>query len=195
MSAPVPGGQAGDQPKTEGTPKMRKIVANLFISLDGVTDEPGQWHFPYWNDEMAQDVDAAMSGADTMLLGRVTYDGFAAAWPDSADEGAEFMNNITKFVVSTTLDKAEWNNTTVIGRDEVAGLKEQPGGTIMISGSVGLVRSLLLEGQLDELHLLVHPIVLGKGARLFDDIGAQLPLTLTESKAFSTGVLALTYTR
>jgi dihydrofolate reductase len=105
------------------------------------------------------------------------------------------MNNITKFVVSATLKKADWNNTTVITRDKVAELKQQAGGTIMISGSVSLVRSLLLEDQLDELHLLVHPIVLGEGARLFDNIGTQLPLKLTEHKAFSTGVLALTYTR
>src|SRR3954468_10617629 len=99
---------------------MRKIVASLFTSLDGVTEEPGQWHFPYWNDEMSQDVDAVMSGADTLLLGRITYEGFAAAWPNSDDEGAEFMNNITKFVVSATLKKADWNNTTVITRDKVA---------------------------------------------------------------------------
>lgn len=174
---------------------MRPITANLFISLDGVTEEPGEWHFPYWNEEMAQDVDAAMAGADTMLLGRVTYDGFAAAWPESTDEGARFMNDITKYVVSGTLEKADWSNTTVIGRDDVAALKAQDGGAIMISGSVTLVRSLLLEGQLDELHLLVHPIVLGKGARLYDDLGARLPLKLTASKTFSTGVLALTYTR
>jgi len=174
---------------------MRTIVASLFTSLDGVTDEPGQWHFPYWSDEMAKDVDATMSGADTMLLGRKTYEGFAASWPGRTDEGAEFMNNITKYVVSTTLAEADWNNTTVITRDQVADLKAQDGATIMISGSVSLVRSLLLADQLDELHLLVHPIVLGKGARLFDDIGTELPLTLTESRTFGTGVLALTYTR
>jgi dihydrofolate reductase len=181
---------------------MRKIVAGEFISLDGVVEAPDQWHFPYFNDEMGQAVWSTMSASDTLLLGRVTYEGFAAAWPDRDPGGEEgpmvdYMNKTPKVVVSTTLDKVEWENSTLIKGnviEEITKLKQQPGGTIGTTGSVTLVRSLLAAGLLDELRLLVHPIVIGGDRlRLFDDGGPQVPLKLAHSEIFETGVLSLTY--
>jgi dihydrofolate reductase len=177
---------------------MRKIVAGLFISLDGVVESPETWHFPYFNDEMGAAVGAQMAAADTMLLGRVTYQGFAEFWPNQGSdvEGADYMNSTPKLVASTTLDKVEWRNSTLIEgnvADALRKLKQEPGKNIGITGSVTLVRSLLRDGVLDELQLLVHPIVVGSGKRLFEDGGEQLPLTLVDSKTFSTGVVALTY--
>ena len=178
---------------------MRKIVAGLFISLDGVTESPDQWHFPYFNDEMGEAVGTQMAASDTMLLGRVTYQEFAGYWPhqNSADVPvADFMNNTPKVVVSTTLDAVAWQNSTLIKEnvvEELTKLKQQPGKDISITGSSTLVRSLLRDGLLDELQLLVHPIVVGRGKRLFPDGTEQLPLELVAAKTFSTGVLALTY--
>src|SRR6266516_2713596 len=168
---------------------MRKLTAGLFISLDGVVEAPDQWHFPYFNEEMGSAVQAMMDSSEAMLLGRRTYEEFAAYWPSSTDDFAEHMNGTPKYVVSTTLTSADWQNSTLITGDvskELTRLKEQPGGNLNITGSGTLVRSLLREGLLDELHLLVHPIVVGAGKRLFDD-GPQVPLRLTGSQAFSTG--------
>ena len=177
---------------------MRKIVAGLFISLDGVYEAPHEWHFPYFNDEMGAAVGAAMAAGDAMLLGRRTYEEFASYWPHQGSdvEVAALMNATPKLVVSTTLDKVEWQNSTLIKgnvAEELTRLKQQPGKNITITGSGTLVRSLLREGVLDELQLLVHPLVVGHGKRLFDDIGAQVPLTLTDSRTLSTGVMVLTY--
>jgi dihydrofolate reductase len=174
---------------------MRKIVAGLFISLDGVVEAPDKWHFPYFNDEMGAAVQAMTDGNDAMLLGRRTYEEFASYWPTSTDDFADHMNGTRKYVVSTTLTSADWQNSTLVGGDvraELTRLKEQPGGNLGITGSGTLVRSLLREGLLDTLHLLVHPIVVGTGKRLFDD-GPQVPLRLTDSQTFTTGVLHLTY--
>ncbi|MEA2584783.1 MAG: hypothetical protein QOF33_2868 [Thermomicrobiales bacterium] len=178
---------------------MRKIVAGLFISLDGVVESPDKWHFPYFNDEMGEAVGTQMAASDTMLLGRVTYQEFAGYWPhqSSADnEIADYMNDTPKVVVSTTLKTLEWQNSTLIKDnvvEELTRLKQQPGKNIGITGSATLVRSLLRDDLLDELRLLVHPIVVGSGKRLFEHEGAQTPLKLVESKTFSTGVLYLTY--
>ena len=178
---------------------MRRIVAGLFVSLDGVYEAPGDWHFPYFNDEMGAAVDAQMKAADTMLLGRVTYQEFADYWPNRSNDEvdiADYMNNTPKVVVSTTLDAVEWQNSTLINGDiaaELTKLKEQPGNDIGITGSGTLVRSLLRDGLLDELRLLVHPIVVGQGKRLFEDVSEQQALTLVQAKTFSTGVLYLTY--
>jgi dihydrofolate reductase len=176
---------------------MRKIVSGLFISLDGVVEAPDQWHFPYFNEEMGNAVQSMMGSSEAMLLGRRTYEEFAAYWPTSTDDIADYMNGTQKYVVSNTLPSAEWQNSTLVSGDvikELARLKEQPGGSLGITGSGTLVRSLLRAGLLDELHLLVHPIVVGSGKRLFDD-GPQVPLRLTDSQIFSTGVLNLTYQR
>ncbi|MFB4290799.1 dihydrofolate reductase family protein [Nonomuraea sp. ATR24] len=175
---------------------MRKIVSGLFISLDGVVEAPDQWHFPYFDDEMGNAVQAMMDGTEAMLLGRRTYEEFASYWPTSTDDLAGYMNDTPKYVVSNTLTSVtEWQNSTLVTGDlvkEIARLKEQPGGKISMSGSGTLVSSLVREGLLDELHLLLHPIVVGSGKRLFGD-GAQAPLRLTGSQTFASGVLHLTY--
>src|SRR5918997_2519418 len=182
---------------------MRKIVANLFISLDGVVEEPGDWHFPYFNDEMGAAVDAALSTADTLLLGRRTYDDHAGAWPEREAEGgedAEFakvLGDARKIVVSHQRLELSWRNSEQLQGDlveAVTALKNEPGeGTIAMSGSISVVRQLLAAGLLDELRLLVHPIAVRKGMRLFDEGDTRLPLTLLSSETFKTGVLNLVY--
>ena len=179
---------------------MRKIVAGLFISLDGVIEAPHEWHFPYFNDEMGEAVGAQMAASDSMLLGRVTYQEFASFWPDQTEEeyeGASYMNGTPKFVVSTTLDSVdEWQNSTLVKGDfveEITKLKEQDGKNIGVTGSATLVRSLLQHGLLDELHLLVHPIVIGHGKQLFPRRHRSDPLTLLNSRVFDNGVLSLVY--
>jgi dihydrofolate reductase len=178
---------------------MRKIEANFFMSLDGVVEAPEKWHFPYFNEEMGAVVGAGLGTNDAVLMGRVLYDEWASYWPAHDGEDNDFaawINGVDKYVVSTTLEQADWANTTIIG-DEVAAqiteLKERPGGNIMMSGSATLVRSLITDGLLDELHLLVHPIVVGNGQRLFEEGAPELPLKLASSETFSTGVLNLTY--
>ena len=179
---------------------MRKVVASEFVSLDGVVESPEKWHFPYFNDEMGDAIGAAMAASDTMLMGRVLYEEWAAFWPkQDPDENpvAARMNGVRKYVVSTTLEEPlEWENSTLIGNDvaeEISRIKEQPGKDISISGSPTLVRSLLQDGLLDELRLMLHPVVVGSGKRLFEDGGEQNALQLVDSKTFSTGVLYLTY--
>jgi dihydrofolate reductase len=178
---------------------MRKIVAGLFVSLDGVTESPDKWQFPYFSDALGAEIGAQMATSDALLLGRITYQEFASYWPSAPadDPFAAHLNNTPKYVVSTTLETAEWNNSTLINGnivDATTALKQQPGKNIGITGSATLVRSLLRDGLLDELRLLVHPLVVGGGKRLFEGMGEQVALTLVESRTFSTGVLALTYT-
>ena len=174
---------------------MRKIVAGLFISLDGVVEAPETWHFPYFNDEMGEAVASQMAEADTLLFGRRTYQEFAAYWPNSTDEFAQQLNGAPKLVASNTLDEVTWQNSTLISGDvaaELRRLKEQPGKTISITGSPTLVESLIRDGVLDELRLLVHPFVVGSGKRLFDGDLDRKALKLIDSKVFTTGVLSLT---
>ncbi len=175
---------------------MRKINAGLFISLDGVVEAPEKWTGPYFNDQVGQAVGGLMAQNDAMLLGRVTYEGFAAAFGGQSGGMADQMNNTPKFVVSSTLTSADWQNSTLISGDvagQISDLKQQPGGGIGMSGSSALVTWLLRHGLLDQLDLLVFPVVLGSGKRLFDKPDGQLPLTLTRSEAFSTGVVHLSY--
>ncbi len=174
---------------------MRKIVASLFVSLDGVAEAPDTWHFPYFDQEMGDAVGDAMAGCDAMLLGRKQYEQFAAYWPTSEDEFAGFMNSQKKYVVTTTLSEATWNNTEIITGDVPAGLralKDSEGKDIAITGSLTLVRSLLKAGLLDRLQLFVHPLVLGKGARWFDDL-EDVKLTLSSAEAFASGVINQIY--
>ena len=187
------------QDQTEEVP-MRKVVASELVSLDGVMESPEKWSFQFHNDEMAEANEAGMAQADAMLLGRVTYQEFASYWPyqNSADQPfTDYLNNTPKFVVSTTLEEPlEWQNSTLIQEnvaEEIAKLKQQPGKSIGITGSGTLVRSLLQDDLLDELELMVHPIVLGSGKRLFEEGGEQKGLKLVDSKTFSTGVVYLTY--
>src|SRR5215212_1080888 len=178
---------------------MRKIVAGLFISLDGVVESPEKWHFPYFNDEMAETTGAVMAASDAMLLGRVTYQEFAAYWPGLRAEDepmAAYMNTTPKYVVSTTLEKTEWHNSTLIKGNlaqAITTLKQQPGKNISIIGSPTLAQSLLHDDLLDELGLLVHPLVVGRGKRLFTDQGGLKRLQLVDAKTFRTGVLSLIY--
>ena len=181
---------------------MRKITAGLFISLDGVVEAPDQWHFPYFNEEMGAAVDATLGAADTMLFGRKTYDSFAGAWPEREAAGGEDapfakkLGDARKIVVSNQQLDFTWRNSEQLQGDligAVTALKNEPGdGTIGMSGSVSVVRQLLDAGLLDELHLLVHPIAVRKGLRLFDE-GEPIPLRLVSSETFETGVLNLVY--
>jgi dihydrofolate reductase len=173
---------------------MRKVVVAEFMSLDGVVENPA-WTSRYWNDEIAKFKSDENLASDALLLGRVTYQGFAAAWPESADEGADRMNNLPKYVVSTTLDKVEWNNSMLIKDnivEELTKLKRQDGQDILVYGSATLVQTLMRRDLIDEYRLLVYPVVLGKGQRLFDD-ASKVDLKLVESQVFSSGVVALIY--
>lgn len=176
---------------------MRKIIAGLFMSLDGVVSSPEQWQMSYFNDEMGTEVGGLMAAGDVLLLGRRTYQEFAGFFANqTGNANADRMNNTPKIVVSTTLTRVEWQNSTLIRGnvvEELTKLKQQPGENINMSGSATLVRSLLRDNLLDELHLLLHPIVVGSGKRLFEDMGEQIALKLVDSRAFSTGVLSLTY--
>src|SRR5215213_1074079 len=141
------------------------------MALDGVMESPDKWHFPYFNDEMGEEIGAAMADSDAMLLGRVTYEEFAAFWPSQGERDvAGYMNNTPKYVVSRTLEEPlEWQNSTLIKEnvaEEVAKLKQQPGKDISITGSGTLVRSLLQYDLIDELRLMVHPIVVERKAPL-----------------------------
>jgi dihydrofolate reductase len=177
---------------------MRKIVSGLFISLDGVIESPNEWTGEYFNPQVGQAVGSMIAEQDTMLLGRVTYAEFAAYWPHQAGDIADTMNGTAKCVVSGSLKSADWQNTTLIPRDgylaEITGLKQRPGKNIGMTGSATLVAALLREGLLDELHLLLFPVVLGSGKRLFAEDG-KLPLTLIGSETFDTGVVHLTYAK
>ncbi len=181
---------------------MRKIKAGLFISLDGVVEAPDQWHFPYYNDEMGNAVDATLGKGDTMLFGRKTYDSFAGAWPEreaAGEEDAHFakvLGDIRKIVASNQKLEFTWRNSEQLDGDLVefvTALKNEPGGDITMSGSVSVVRQLLAAGLLDELHLLVHPIAVRHGMRLFEEGESTIPLKLISSNTFETGVLNLVY--
>src|SRR5918999_2371710 len=145
---------------------MRKVVASEFVSLDGIVESPDKWHFPYFNDQMGDAIGVAMATSDAMLMGRVLYEEWAAFWPNQdPDENpvAERINGVRKYVVSTTLEEPlEWQNSTLIKgnvSEEVARLKGGEGGDIVVTGSGRLVRSLLKDGLVDELRLMVFPIV------------------------------------
>jgi len=175
---------------------MGKIVSNFFISVDGVVQAPHEWHFPYWNDEMGAAVGKGFETTTAMLMGRQLYEEWADFWPASKDEPvASLFNNMRKYVVSNSLREATWNNTTIIGGDVAANLRELKANTvgdIAMSGSATLVRWLLANDLLDQLNLLVHPIVVGQGQHLFEDTPTH-PLRLVSQETFSTGVLNLAY--
>ena len=179
---------------------MRKIVAAKFMSLEGVMEAPNRWHFPYFNDEMGEAIGEGFAASDALLMGRVNYEEWAAYWPQQDPEEnpvAALMNSVRKYVVSTTLEEPlEWSNSTLIKEsvaEEIEKLKNQLGKDIVISGSATLVRSLLSYGLLDELKLMVHPILVGGGKRLFGEEAETKPLELVDSKTFNTGVIYLTY--
>jgi dihydrofolate reductase len=186
---------------------MRKFRSTLFITLDGVVGgetEMEEWHFPYFNEELGEAAGGAYKTADTVLLGRVTYDSFAGAWPDrekAGEEDAEFakeLGDTRKVVVSNQQLEFTWRNSEQLEGDLVDGvtaLKNEPGDAdIVIPGSISVVRQLLAAGLVDELHLMMHPIVARKSFRLFDEGKPPIPLKLISSQPFKTGVLNLLYT-
>ena len=177
---------------------MRKIVVAEFISLDGVVESPEKWHFPYVDQEMMGIIGASATRSDTMLLGRVTYESFAGAFANTPDDDpvGAMMNRPTKVVVSKTLTELSWRNSVLLKGDvetAVKELKAQPGGDILTTGSATLVRTLLRAGLVDQLDLLVHPIVVGHGARLFEADGPTVPLALVVCTTLGTGVTHQVY--
>jgi dihydrofolate reductase len=175
---------------------VRSLTIAQFISLDGVVESPERWHFPYLDDEFNQAMWAGMGDVDTLLLGRVTYEIFAGtfATAPAGDPVAAQLNRPQKAVVSGSLTDPAWVNSTVLpSLDGVRALKEAPGGDIVCLGSITLSRALLAAGLVDELHLLVHPIVVGAGERLFPATGPQLPLKVAASAVLGSGVVDLHY--
>ena len=170
---------------------MGKIVAAEYVSLDGVMENPG-WTMPYWNDELAKLQGDLLDASDALLLGRVTYQAFAQVWPESKDEGAEQINHMPKFVASTTLKETEWNAALLEGDVAEAVAKLKAERNLLIYGSAALVQSLMLHNLIDEYRLMVYPVVLGRGLRLFAD-DSEATLELVGTKTTRTGVAVLTY--
>jgi dihydrofolate reductase len=183
---------------------MRKLIVTEFVTLDGVMEAPGGepghprsgWVFDFMGPEQQEFKFEEIQEADVQLIGRVTYESFAGAWPQREGPFADRMNSMPKYVVTTTLDDLEWNNSTPIKRDvaaEVAKLKQQEGGPILVAGSRTLVQTLIEHDLVDEYRLMVFPVVLGSGAKLFPESPDKLPLELVDTKAFQTGVQVNTY--
>lgn len=175
---------------------MGRIVSNFFISLDGVVESPDKWHFPYFDDDMGAVIERGMETSTAFLMGRRLYDDWSAYWPQQGPEVpfSEFINGIPKYVVSSSLQDPTWQNTRAVAGDVAAvqAVKDAEDGDIAMSGSATTVRWLLANGLLDELALLVHPIAVGSGQRLFENT-ATVPLELTHSSTLKTGVLHLRY--
>ena len=184
---------------------MGRIVVSEFITLDGVIEAPGGeetlgersgWSIPYFNEETATFKLDDLLASDALLLGRVTYQIHAAAWPSETGDFADQMNSLPKYVVSTTLDTVEWNNSRLLKgnvEDEVKKLKQAVERDILIDGGSDLVNALLRHDLIDEYRLLVHPVVVGQGKRLFHEGSPMQALKLVEARTFATGVMALTY--
>jgi dihydrofolate reductase len=175
---------------------MRKVKLAMYVSLDGVVEEPA-WTMPFWDDQLSSLQNDYLLSSDALLLGRVTYQGFAAAWPTMEDTGdfGEKMNSMPKFVASRTLKDAEWNATIMQGEvsDAVAALKDEPGQDLLIYGSGQLVDELTHHNLIDEYRLMVHPVVVATGKRLFTD-AAPITLQLADTVTTETGVVIVTYT-
>ncbi len=181
---------------------MANLIVSEFVTLDGVMEAPGGepghphsgWVFDFMGPEQEQYKLQEVLDADALLLGRVTYEGFSAAWPERSGPFADKMNSMPKHVVSTTLEDPAWNNTSVM-RDvrEVAGLKKQEGGPIVLAGSRTLVHGLMEHGLVDEFRLMIFPVVLGSGARVFPETPDKTELELVDTQAFASGVVVHTY--
>jgi dihydrofolate reductase len=177
---------------------MRKIVATEYVTLDGVMDEPGLWSGPFFNDEAIKFKYDELFASDALLLGRVTYEGFAKAWPTMEGTGdfGERMNSMPKYVVSTTLQNPEWTNSHVISAnvvEEISKLKEEPGQDLLLEGSGKLLHTLMEHDLVDEYRLMLHPVVLGGGKKLFENENQTKTLKLVEAKPFTSGIVILTY--
>jgi dihydrofolate reductase len=185
---------------------VRKVVAAEYLSLDGVTEDPGGagdfkyrgWTIPYWNDELAEYQSELLFASDALLLGRVTWEEFVASWPlRSGDPFTDRMNSMPKFVASTTTleEPLQWNSTLLKGdvAEEVQKLKQQPGEGLLIYGSGTLVDTLMQHNLIDVYRLMIYPLALASGKRLFRERPDKTTLTLTDAKTTSTGVVVLTY--
>lgn len=176
-----------------------RLVATEYVTLDGVFDEPGHWSFPFFNEEAAQFKADELAAADAQLLGRKTYEGFAKAWPTmegTGDFGVK-MNSMPKYVVTSTLDRLEWSGSQVIRGDvfgEVRKLKEQRGGDLLLAGSGQLFNALMRENLIDVYRLMIHPIVLGQGPKLFAESDQRRELQVADMKRFATGIVVLELT-
>ena len=176
---------------------MGKLIVTEFLTLDGVMEEPA-WSLAYWNDTIAKFKFDELFASGAHLLGRVTYEGFAQAWPDRKDEQgfADRMNSLPKYVVSTTMKKGDWQGTTIIREkivEEISKLKKTSGQDFLVAGSGTLVQTLVANNLVDELHLLVYPLMLGQGKRLFRDGIGNHDLDLIESRSMGSGVVLLLY--
>jgi dihydrofolate reductase len=178
---------------------MANILVHEFITLDGVIENPG-WSAPYGFDpKMGEAIGSIMGSCEALLLGRTTYEMFAPAWSTRTaeeDPGAPFMNESPKYVVSSTLENPDWNNSHVLGPydpDAIRTLKDRVQGNIYVSGSATLVRALLADGLVDRLHLFVYPLALGQGLRLFSDRDGRIELRLEQADSYQNGVLHLAY--
>ena len=178
---------------------MRKLIVSEFVTLDGVFEAPEEWQFPYLSEDLSEQIVAEVHSAEASLLGRNTYEIFAASWPQRTHNEfgvAEKLNSEPKYVVSSSLENTEWNNSTLIKGDveqAVRKLKQLEGGAIRIVGSATLVQSLMKTGLIDEFRLMVHPVVVGRGKHLFNDRLDMTGLELVESKTFKSGVVLLCY--
>lgn len=178
---------------------MGKIIVSEFISLDGVIEAPQNWHFPYVTDDMQEVVNADLHAAEVYLYGRVTYEEFAPFWSSTTDNAfgiGDKLNHTPKYVVSSTLETVDWSNSTLIKgnlAEAISQLKQQITGTIGMTGSAKLIQALLPLGLIDELRLMVHPIVVGKGKRLFGDGMDTTGLKLIRSTSYRGGVIDLHY--
>jgi dihydrofolate reductase len=177
---------------------MRRIIATEYVTLDGVMDEPGVWSGPFFNDQAIKFKFDELFGSDALLLGRVTYEGFAKAWPTMEGTGdfGERMNGMPKYVVSTTLQNPEWTNSHVISAnvvEEISRLKEEPGRDLLLAGSGKLLHTLMEHDLVDEYRLLLHPIVMGSGKKLFENETHMKTLRLVETKPLTSGIVILTY--
>ena len=182
---------------------MRKLIESIHVSLGGEVGSPQDWAFPYLDDQHSDYARRLLFSADALLLGRLTYEGLSAAYPamTGGDSGAPLdfidrMNSLPKFVASTTLQEAGWNSTIIDGDVAafVSDLKQQPGGTIVKYGNGPLDATLMEHGLIDEFHLLMTPVALGRGTHLFESIDGAPPLELADVTRFDSGVLLLTYT-
>jgi dihydrofolate reductase len=174
---------------------MRTIVESTLVSADGVIGDPPQWAMGYRDEEVQAEALDRLSGSDAMLMGRGTYELFAATWPAQAGDFADRLNSIRKYVFSSTLEQADWNNSTIVRGDavaEVTRLKQQAGGELAVYGHGLLAQTLLQAGLVDELRLSIHPVLVGRGKLLFRD-GVIGPLKLVATRAFGTGVVVLSY--
>ena len=175
-----------------------RLVATEYLSMDGVFEEPGHWSGPFFNEEAQQFKWSELQASDALLLGRMTYEGFSAAWPTMTGTGefGEKMNSMTKYVVSTTLDKVEWTGSELVKgnvAEEVRKLKKMPGRDLLLSGSAQLFNALMRENVIDLYRFMLHPVVLGKGKRLFADGVDQRILDLTETNRFKSGIVILEF--